>query len=69
MSVGHRVTRFLNGSVFSTVGEFLQVDNCRILRSMAFALNYVSNRENIYGRFSDVATAICSVFFETYALS
>jgi len=33
----------LNGSVFSTVGEFPQVDNCRNLRIHSFAPNCISN--------------------------
>ena len=40
----------LNECMFSTLGDFLQVDKWRILRSNAFVSNSVSNRENLLRR-------------------
>ena len=59
----------LNEYVFSTLGDFLQVEKWMILRSNAFASNSVSNWEKIYGDFSDVATGLWRGLFEPYAMS
>jgi len=40
----------LNECVFSTLGDFLQVDKWRILRSNAFVSNSVSNKEKLLWR-------------------
>ena len=37
----------LNEYVFSTLGDFLQLDKLRILKSNTFASNSVSNREKL----------------------
>ena len=56
--------------MFSTIGDFLQVEKRRILRSNAFASNYVSIWEkNFYGDSSDVATGLWRELFEPYAMS
>ena len=59
----------MNECVFSTFGDFLQVDKGRVLRSNVFTSNSVSNRENVYGDFSDVATGLCRGLFEPYTMS
>jgi len=40
----------VNECVYSTLGDYLQVDKCRILRSNAFASYSVSNREKLLRR-------------------
>ena len=46
----------LNECMFSTLGDFLQVEKFRILRSNAFASNCFQIWKSFYGDFSDVAT-------------
>jgi hypothetical protein len=59
----------LNECVFGTLGDFLQIEKWGILRSNVFTSNSVSNWENFYGDFSDVATGLWRGLFELYAVS
>ena len=59
----------LSERVFSAPGEFLQVEEWRILKSNVFAWNSLSKTgKNLYGDFSDVATGLWGGLFEPYAM-
>ena len=58
----------LNECMFSTLGDFLQIEKFRILRSNAFASNSLSNLEKLLQRlFRCCNTGLRRGLFEPYA--